>query len=66
VSVHEPKYEAQYGEGRSAHEAGLSFNACPYGMAEVGKRMSWLAGWYDRDGEQCGTLSERETKQTGW
>ena len=65
MSEHKPKYEEQYGEGRSACEAGLSAHACPYGMAEIGKKMSWLAGWYDKDGEQCGTLSGHLTKQTG-
>ena len=51
MSTHKPKYEEEYRLGRESRQSGRSVNACPYGMAEIGKRMAWLGGWYDADAE---------------
>lgn len=52
MAEHREKYRVEYLQGRSARRAGKGENYCPYGMAEIGQRMSWLAGWYDADKEE--------------
>ena len=48
------KYEREYKIGKRAAQVHSSKEACPYGMAEIGRRMAWLAGWEDAYKEMAG------------
>ena len=45
------RYERQLSEGRHARPG----ERCPYGIAELGKRCAWLAGYHDRHGQPAPT-----------
>ena len=48
------KYGKHLKMGRIARGMNRRRESCPFGMAEIGKRMAWLAGWEDADREAGG------------
>ena len=47
VNPRRPTYYQETQLGRKARLMNRWRDTCPFGMAEIGRRMAWLAGWED-------------------